>query len=484
MTRADGRVPRVAVIGAGMSGLLMGIRLQDAGLDDFTIFEKALDVGGTWRENRYPGLSCDVPSHLYSYSFEPNPDWNHRYSYGPEIHAYFQGVARHHGLHERIRFGSEVVEAVWTGKRWRLRTDDGETHDADFVVAATGVLHHPHYPEIEGLDDFAGRAFHTARWPDDVDLTGKRVGVIGTGSTSIQLIPRVAEVAARLEVFQRTAQWVFPVPNAAYSEAQKARLHRFPWLNRLLHWGYGRLFTLASAGVLGNRLILDAIARGCEKNLARVRDPELRRKLTPDYQAACKRLIMSDELYPAIQRENVEVVTEPIARIVPEGVETGDGLVHELDVLVLATGFHAHHYMRPMKVHGEGGLTLEDAWRDGVKGYRTIALPGFPNFFTLIGPHSPIGNYSLIDIAEHQTRYVMQCLERFRKGELRTLVPREDATRAFNDTLKQAFTGTVWLSGCSSWYLDESGLPVLWPFPYREFRRQMRRPRWDEFELT
>ena len=476
------RTPRVVIVGAGMSGLLAGIRLREAGVRDFVILEKEADVGGTWRENRYPGLSCDVPSHLYSYSFAPNPDWTHRYSHGPEIHAYFRGIAERFALGPHLRFGAEVIEAAFTGAGWRVRTAAGDVHEGDFLVLATGVLHHPNLPDIEGLDDFAGVAFHSARWPDGLDLAGKRVGIVGTGSTATQMLPEVAEAAAHVDLYQRTAQWVFPLGNLAYGERQRARLRRFPALARLLHWWYGRIFDVISSAVLGNELLLRGIARACEKNLAQVRDPELRRRLTPDYRAACKRLIGSTRFYPAIQRENVALVTEPIARVVPEGIETADGRTHPLDVLVLATGFRPHDYMRPIKLTGEGGLTLDEAWRGGVRAHRTVTLPGFPNLFMPIGPHSPIGNYSLIDIAELQMNYWMQMVEGWREGDFDVIAPTDEACEAFNAELRGAFGKTIWLSGCQSWYLDESGLPVLWPLPFREFRRQMRRPVWSEFE--
>jgi cation diffusion facilitator CzcD-associated flavoprotein CzcO len=467
-----------------MSGLLMGIKLLEAGIPDFTIYEKTADVGGTWRENRYPGLSCDVPSHLYSYSFEPNPEWTHRYSYGPEIQAYLQEVARKYDLRSRIRFETEIVETRRVDGRWRLRTQQGDTTEADFVISACGVLHHPHYPEIEGLDTFAGRAFHTARWPDDLDLSGKRVGLIGTGSTAIQLLPELARRAEKVSLFQRTAQWVFPLLNRAYTAAERRRLRRVPALPRLLHWYYGKLFELFSSAVRGNRVLLGLLARGSRRNLERVRDPELRRRLTPDYQAGCKRLIFSTEFYPAVQRANVDLVTGKIERIAPEGVVTDDDRLHPLDVLILATGFRAHDYMRPMKLVGEGGHTLEDAWKDGAHAYRTVALPGFPNFFMLVGPHSPIGNYSVIDIAELQAGYIMQCLRLYTDGRCTTVEAREGATRAFNGSLKGSFAGTVWLTGCNSWYLDESGMPNVWPWSYAEFRRQMRNPVLEELRLS
>ena len=480
----NGRLPRVAVIGAGMSGLLMGIKLREAGIPDFTIYEKTADVGGTWRENRYPGLSCDVPSHLYSYSFEPNPEWTHRYSYGPEIQAYFQQVADKYDLRSSIRFETEITEARRADGHWQLRTQDGGTSEVDFVISACGVLHHPRYPEIEGLDTFTGQAFHSARWPDGLDLGGKRVGLIGTGSTSIQLLPKLARVAKRASLFQRTAQWVFPLFNTAYTEEQRARLRRFPLLARLVHWYYAKLFELFSSALLGNRLLLGLISRGSRKNLEQVRDPELRRRLTPDYQAACKRLIFSSDFYRAMQRPNVELVTAHIARMVPEGLVTDDGVLHPLDVLIMATGFRAHDYMRPMKLVAENGLTLDDAWKGGPHAYRTVAIPGFPNFFMLIGPHSPIGNYSLIDIAELQAGYILKCLKLYTDGRCSSIEASESATRAYNESLKGSFVGTVWLSGCNSWYLDQNGLPNVWPWSYAEFRRQLQAPVLEELRLS
>ncbi len=466
-----------------MSGLLMGVKLREAGVRDVTLFEKADEVGGTWRENRYPGLACDGPSHLYSYSFEPNPEWTHRFSPGPEIQAYFQRFADKYGLREIIRFGTEIVEAAYTPSGWRISTNTGETREVDFLITATGVLHHPAVPSIEGLESFAGTWFHTARWPDGLELTGKRVGVVGTGSTSIQLVPQAQREAAHVSVFQRTAQWIYPVDNPAYSDAQKARLRRHPWLNKLIYAFYAELFRLVSTAVLGNRFLYTRLARNCRRNLEQVRDPELRRKLTPDYAAACKRLVLSSEFYPAVQNSNVDIVTEPIARVTPGGVETADGTLHPLDVLILATGFKAHNYMRPMKLVGEGGVTLDEQWKRGPRAYRTVALPGFPNFFMLQGPHSPIGNYPLIDIGERQAGYILQCLERWMAGDADLIAPRAEATLEYNRKLDAALQGTIWVSGCQSWYLDESGLPNLWPHKYAEFARQMSRPLWDEFEL-
>ncbi len=483
-TGSGARSPRIAVIGAGMSGLLAGIKLADAGLTSFTIFEKARDVGGTWRENRYPGLTCDVPSLLYSYSFDLGTEWTRRYPAGPEIQAYFRRIAEKHGLLERIRFGTEIVEAVRDGNVWRLRTADGTCFDAEFVIAACGFLHRPRLPDIEGLETFAGAAFHTARWPDDLDLRGKRVGVIGTGSTAAQVIPELARIASRLTVFQRTAQWVFPAPNPVFSEATRARIRGHPWLLRLRYelWRIG--FELGAHALLGNHPLLAWIGWRCRRNLAQVRDPELRARLTPTYRAGCKRLVISEAFYPAMQRENVALVTEPIARIGPEGVETRDGALHALDALVLATGFDAHAYIRPMRVVNECGLTVDELWKDGVFGYRSVALPQFPNFFLVCGPHSPIGNYSVITVSEVQVAYILRCIQLYARGALTSLAPTMVATRAFNEALQRALVGTVWVSGCQSWYLDPHGQPVLWPWPIAELRKQLREPNLADFVVT
>ncbi len=483
-TPAPRRDPRVAIVGAGMSGLLAGIELRRAGVESFTIFEKERDVGGTWRDNRYPGLTCDVPSLLYTYSFELSPEWSRRYPSGAEIHAYFRRVATKYELARNVRLGAEVRSVSWDGARWRVATASGEVATFDFVIAACGALHRPRLPEIEGLASFGGEAFHTARWPDGLDLAGRRVGIVGTGSTAAQVVPEVAKVATRLTVFQRTAQWMFPMANPPASARGRALLTRHPRLLRLRHelWRVG--FELGAHAQLGNRPLLAWIDWRCRRNLAQVRDPELRRELTPTYRAGCKRLVISEGFYPAIQRDNVLLVTEPIRRVVAAGVETGAGELHPLDALILATGFDAHAYVRPTRVTGAGGATLDELWSDGVFAYRTVAMPGFPNFFFLIGPHSPIGNYSVISVAEVQMRYVMEWIERWRRGTFASTSPTADATRRFNERLRAAFRGTIWVSGCKSWYLDRHGNPVLWPWPLAELRRQLRHPVLDDFELT
>ncbi|MFO0692309.1 MAG: NAD(P)/FAD-dependent oxidoreductase [Polyangiales bacterium] len=477
---------RVLVIGAGMSGMLMGIRLLEAGIESFEILEKAASVGGTWRENTYPGLACDVPAYLYTYSFEPNPECSHRYARGPEIQAYFERVFEKHGLARYTRFGREVEAARWEDGAWTVTTKDGERRRADVLVAATGVLHHPKLPDIPGLDSFEGAAFHSARWDHRAPLDGSRIGVVGTGSTAVQIVSALADRASKLSLFQRTAQWVLPAFDADYGESSKAILRRFPSLARLLHHGYAAYFDGVLGGGFGTerRLFFAAFETLAERHLATVRDPELRRKLTPDYRLGCKRFILSDRFYEAIQGPHSELVTEGIERVEARGVRTRDGRLHELDVLVLATGFHARAFMRPMAIEGVDGTTLESAWADGVYAHRSVALPAFPNFFMLQGPNSPIGNYSLIKIAEIQSAYVMAILERIRRGELATVMPRKDVTDRLARELREAAEHTVWkAAGCTSWYLDERGNLGVWPFTLERFGREMRTPRFEELEL-
>ncbi len=480
----ESRAPRVAVIGAGMSGVCMGAKLLAAGIEDFTIYEKADEVGGTWRDNTYPGLTCDVPSRYYSYSFAPDPGWTHVFPDGAELQRYFVRSADRLGLRPHLRFGSEVVEATWTDGRWSLRTADGHTDTVDVLVTATGVLHHPKMPDIPGLDTFAGASFHSSRWDHSVAVEGKRVGLIGTGSTGTQITAALSKTVEQLVVFQRTAQWVMPVPNAPYTALSRSLFRRVPTLSRLSYRGYQATMEKMFSGATEPGLVREFIAGVCRASLKlRVRDPELRRKLTPTDKPMCKRLVMSPSFHRAIQRDTVSLVTEGIERIVPEGVITVDGTLHELDVLVLATGFDARAYVRPMKVVGEGGVSLDELWRDGPHSYQTVAMPGLPNFLMLMGPHSPIGNHSLIAIAEVQADYVLSWVDKLRRGSVTSFVPTKQATTEFNQSMREAMPRTVWATGCNSWYLGPDGVPELWPWLPAKHREMLSSPAMEDFEV-
>jgi cation diffusion facilitator CzcD-associated flavoprotein CzcO len=468
-----------------MAGILATIKLQEAGFDDIVVYEKADRLGGTWRDNTYPGIGCDVPSHLYCYSFAPNPDWSHTYSPGAEILAYFERVARAHGVDRRVRLCEEVLSATFRDGRWHLETSTGRRDEADVVIAATGVLHHPRYPDIEGLDTFAGAAFHSARWDHRVRIDGARLGVIGTGSSGVQIVGATVERVARLVLFQRTAQWILSQNNRPYTEEEKARFRMDPDSVVALHNKLSETFAgFANAIIDADSPHMRAIEEMCRVNLeTSVRDPELRERLRPDYRAACKRLVMSDDFYEAIQRPNAELVTAPIARVEPAGVRTADGRLHELDVLVLATGFKVDAFMRPMAVTGRGGLRLDDLWEKRPSAYLSISLPDFPNLFMLNGPNGPVGNFSLIEVAELQMGYVMQLIELLRRGEAREISATWEAMERHETARAEAAKRTIWATGCHSWYLDDRGIPSAWPWPWDRFRAEMAAPKLADYEI-
>jgi cation diffusion facilitator CzcD-associated flavoprotein CzcO len=481
-----GRQPTIAIIGAGMSGIAAVVELRKAGYTDLTVYEKADRVGGTWRENTYPGLSCDIPSRWYSFRFALNPDWSHRFSYGPEIQAYMERVARDFDVESVVRFNTPVKKLDYEAPSWRLVTEDGEETVYDIVIGATGILHKPVRPDIEGLDSFEGVCFHSARWDHSVDLTGKRVGIIGTGSTAAQIIGEITDKVGEMVVFQRTPQWMIPLPQKRYSNAWKRVLKFLPFLQWLPYYIYylGGLRTFGAATV-GDKKMQERISKACRDNLEKhVADPELRAKLTPDYQAACKRLIFCSDFYPAISRDNAELVTEPIERITPGGVETADGRTHELDVLVLATGFDPSAFILPTQVTGENGQDLEKFWDGAPRAHRAVAIPGFPNFWMLEGPTGPVGNLSLITISEHQIGFVISMLDKMKRDGHAAIAAKEEAFSAYNDAIRETLPNTVWVTGgCTSWYMDKSGLPNLYPWAPERYLKDMRRPDFGEFRL-
>jgi len=477
---------RCAVIGAGMAGILSAIKLSEAGITDFTVYEKADRVGGTWRENTYPGLSCDVPSHLYSYSFALTPEWSQRFAPGPEIQAYFQRVADEYGVIQRVRFGDAVTRCAFSEGKWQLTTTSGHRDNVDVVIAATGVLHHPKYPEIDGLDAFEGATFHSARWDHGVQLDGARVGIIGTGSTAVQMTSAIVDRVARLSLFQRTAQWVMPQENPPYSDEDRASFCERPEKLAELHQNLSDMFDLFSNAVVDSESAeIKLIEQACLANLeTNVHDPDLRERLRPQYRAACKRLIISPDFYDAIQHPNAELVIDAIERIEASGLRTKDGRLHELDVLVLATGFKADAFMRPMVIVGRNAMTLEQAWNPRPEAYLSISIPDFPNFFMLNGPNGPVGNFSLIQVAELQFGFVMQLIDRIRGGECREICATHDALAEFERAREQAAQRTVWVTGCHSWYLDDRGLPAVWPWSFVRFREVMKAPDPAAFEFV
>ncbi|MFB7719815.1 nitroreductase/quinone reductase family protein [Nocardia sp. NPDC056100] len=476
------RPPRIAIVGAGISGLGMAAKLKQAGMDDFVIYEKASEVGGVWRDNTYPGLCCDIPARNYSFSFAPNSEWSRYFSDGPEIQGYLRRVADEQGLRPHLRLGQEVVEGHYSDGGWQLTLAGGETDTVDLLLCATGLLVHPKQPDIPGIEQFTGRTFHSARWEHDAELVGKRIAVVGNGSTGVQLTSSIAPGAAHFLLFQRTPQWVFPKPNKRYSALTKAMHRRSTRLSHIALHGWRTLFdaTVGTAAIRPGwqRTVL---TWGCKLALLQVRSPQLRRTLTPTDQPMCKRLIVATGFYSAIQQPHVEVISDPIERVTATGVITRDGREHEIDVLVFATGFHAENYMRPMYLVGENGMTLDKAWNQGPRSYRTVAVPGFPNMFMLVGPNSPFANESVIRTAETHADYILRWVRLFAAGQVTEVVPTAEATDAFNDQVTAALPATTFASGCDSWYLDSTGTPVIWPWSARAHRQMLATVNLDEF---
>ncbi len=479
------RKPTFAIIGAGMSGLLAALKLREAGYE-FTVFEKADRVGGTWRENTYPGIACDVPSHLYSYSFELNPDWNFMSSPGQEIQEYFEGVSERYDLDRSIRFNEPVVRCDWQGDRWEVEGGSGFVESFDWVIAATGILHHPKRADIEGLGDFAGDVFHSAEWDHSVALDGKRIGVIGNGSSGVQITGSLAPRASHFTLFQRTAQWVVPVEQIEYNEEQRAEFRKNPEALRAIHDELDTSFHQGFANQVldGDSDIFEGLRNLCNDHLDNhVADPELREKLRPDYTPACKRLVVSHNFYDSIQVPQAELVTETIERVEAGGVRTADGRLHELDVLVCATGFHVDAFVRPMSIRGQAGVMLDDVWKDRPSAYMSVGIPGFPNFFMINGPNSPVGNFSLIRTAEMQFGYLMKLVDHVEGGGYTHATPSAAAASNFEEERVEAAKHTVWATGCKSWYLDDRGIPFLWSFPFARFTEEMEKPRFEDYVI-
>jgi len=475
---------RIVVIGSGFGGIGMGIALKKARFSDFVILEKGPDLGGTWRDNRYPGCACDVPSPLYSFSFELNPGWTRLFAPQREIWEYLRGCASKYGIDRHIRYDRRVEGMEWdnTARLWTVRTTGGERFMAHAVVSGAGALHIPSYPEISGMDVFAGETFHSAAWDRSFDLTGKRVAVIGTGASAIQFIPEVARQAAKLTVFQRTPPWIHPRPDVAIPAGVRRALATVPGsaraLRDVIYWG---LESRALGFAVDPRLMapLEAMAR---QHLARqVADPGLRSRLTPDYTIGCKRILLSSDYYPALQRPNVELVTDGIKEITSSGIRTADN-AYDVDVLIYATGFRVVDSATELNVTGRDGVKLADAWAGGVEAYRGITVAGFPNFFLLLGPNTGLGHTSVVFMIESQVQHVMSCLRILSREKASTIEVQEFALRRYNDALQRRLRHLVWTAGgCRSWYLDETGINrAIWPgFSFEYWARTRRALRAD-----
>lgn len=485
LPQPDRSSPRVLVIGAGMSGILTGIKLLKSGMRNFEILEMSNAVGGTWRDNTYPGLSCDVPAHTYAYTFEPNWKWKGLYAEGPEIRDYFEYCADKYGVRPYVTLNTRVNRISREKGAWTVATEDGVLRRADVVVSCIGALVYPKQAEIEGIETFAGARFHSARWDHSVPLDGRRIGVIGTGSTAVQITSALAGRASQFSLFQRTPQWVCRNFEMRRPDWLRHLQRRIPALARLSGEIQNLIFERTfGAAVVGSRRMMRMVEHLCQKNLDKVRDPELKKKLAPNYRVGCKRLIFSDSFYDAIQKPGVELVTEGIERIEPRGVRTRDGRLHELDVLVTATGFHVMDFTRDLEITGEQGQSLTRMWDMGARGHRGVAIAGFPNLFTIMGPHSPVGNFAITRMAENQLGYFMPLIRLLRDGRCASVEVKDEAQSSYNEILREGFKGTVWMSGCASWYLDKSGLPIAYPFTPTRYRQDMRTAKLEEFEIA
>jgi cation diffusion facilitator CzcD-associated flavoprotein CzcO len=468
-----------AIVGSGFSGLCMAIRLQRAGRSSFVILEKADAIGGTWRDNDYPGCACDVPSHLYSFSFEPNPRWTHMFARQFEIRRYLEHCVDKFELRPHLRLGVEVSAAEYdeAGAFWRIRASSGATLTARHLVLGVGPLHRPALPVIEGLERFRGAAFHSARWDHERQLQGQRVGMIGTGASAVQILPQIASSVERLTLFQRTPPWILPKPDRRITSFEQRLFAAVPAAQRFYRWFIYYLLELRGLGFTVHPKVMSAAARLGRAQIRRqIADPELRRAVTPDYLPGCKRILMADDYYPALNRPNVELVTSAIARATERGLVTQDGKEHELDTIIYGTGFRVSDFLTPLRVLGRGGLELNDAWKRGMEAYLGTMISGFPNLFMLLGPNTGLGHNSMVFMIESQVELALRCVTAIRRRGARSAQVRADAQRAFNQALQRRLQRTIWASGCQSWYLNGEGRNVTtWPGFTFEFWARTRR---------
>lgn len=465
----DPNQARVIIVGTGFSGLCMAIQLKKAGIHDLVILEKAGDVGGTWRDNSYPGCTCDIQSHMYSFSFARNPNWTRSFPAQPEIWDYLRWVTDRYGLRRYIRFGQEMIGAQWDGDAqvWRVRTASGEEFIGQFLVSGVGALHVPNLPRLPGMETFEGAAFHSANWDHNVDLRGKRVAVVGTGASAIQFVPRIAEEVAQLYVFQRTAPWVLPKPDYPIPDWARLAFRHIPAVQRLyrdlLYW----LLEVRAIGFNGHPRLLAIGERIAKRHIAQhITEPGLRRKLIPDYRLGCKRVLISNDYYPALARDNVEVITGAAQEIRPRGVVASDGTERAVDAIIYGTGFHVTDAFDHLELVGRDGSNLAKLWAiEGMRTHLGITVSGFPNLFLLLGPNTGLGHHSVVFMIESQVRYVVAAIRLADRHAAGAIEVRASVQEAFNADIQRKLVRGVWTQGgCMSWYLDAQGVNrTIWP---------------------
>src|SRR6185437_71796 len=484
---APRRSASVLIVGAGFGGIAAAIELRRHGFEQVTILERAPDLGGTWYYNSYPGAACDVPSHLYSFSYAQRRDWSRLCSPQQEIHDYLRDVARAHDVERLIRFGRTVTACAWDGQRalWRLDTADGERYEADALVLATGQLHQPAQPPIEGIESFAGHSFHSAQWDHDYPLAGKHVAVVGTGASAVQFVPELAQQVARLTVFQRTGNWFLPRRNRSYPRLARAAIEHVPGVQAFRRTFMYQYCETLTASIRHPRTLGRLVGvRSAAFMRWQLKDRELRRKVWPNYTFGCKRILFSSHFLPALQRPNVEVVTEPIVGLQPNGILTGDGALREVDCIVWGTGFKTNDFMFPMRIAGSGGLELREAWMHGARAHLGMTVPGFPNMFIMYGPNTNTSGGSIIFYLEAQAGYLRQALQQMLARGAIAVEVRREVEDASDRELQARFAGTAW-TACDSWYRDSSGRIVAnWPGYMREYFERTQTLDPSEFEFT
>lgn len=476
-----------AIIGTGFSGIGAAIALDCTGFSNFVLLEKSEAIGGTWRDNQYPGACCDVPSHLYSFSFELNPDWSHRFSPAPEIYAYLKKVIEKYQLKGRIHCGFEIESAEYSAGGWMLTSSHGDRLRVRYLINATGALHIPNKPDFPGLDRFEGKVMHSAEWDRDYDLNGKNIIVVGSAASAIQIIPPLAKVASHLSVIQRTANYFIPRKDRRITGLEKNLFRKMPFIQKLFRWRQYCFNDFLFHPNFLNRpsLFKWYVHHMVHKHLRQhVSNPVLAEKLTPDYEIGCKRLLLSDDFLPALQRDNVTLVTEGIDHFTERSLLTTEGTKIDVDLVVLATGFQSTRLFGNMKITGRNGLTMEQAWAKEIRAHRTVAVKHFPNLFMMYGPNSNLGHSSIIIMIEAQARYIAQLLRKARQSARPNISVHPDAEVAYNQAIQKGLKKTVWNTGCNSWYKNEQGhIFSLWPFSTTRFRREMRHIRFGEYHF-
>jgi len=480
----------VLIVGGGFSGLCMAIKLLEAGMNSFLLIEKSDDIGGTWYDNRYPGCACDIPSHLYSFSFEPSPEWSRMYPGQREIHDYLKRCVQRYELAPHLRLNTRFHEAIWNESEglWHASAGEGVYIQARVLVSGIGALHVPQYPKLKGIDSFSGPKFHSSNWNHNVGLDGKNVAVVGTGASAIQFVPQIAPRAGKLCLFQRTPPWIVPRMDFAIAEKWKRRFRRFPLIMRafrqLIFWRQ----EFRVLGFLGNRFVrgkaTEIAIHHLEKQIA---DPKMRAALKPNYELGCKRVLVSDDYYPALTRPNVELVTNGIAEVCERSIVTEDGVERPIDVLIFGTGFRATEPLIGIRIVGRGGVEIHDAWRERMSAYLGVTVSGFPNLFLLLGPNTGLGHNSVVLMIEAQVRYTMSCLQLLKRGKKHVLEVRPEKQKQFVTDIHRRLESTVWQSGgCHSWYQDQrtGENTALWPGSVVAYVRRTRSASPADYELT